>query len=104
MLWYLDCFRKAVTHASASLAILRKKGLYREKLALMRANERQFLMLEKLLDGFEGKLSSSKWAQLSKCSQDSANRDIAALLEAGILRRGPAGGRSTSYELVEWAD
>jgi Fic family protein len=49
--------------------------------------------------GFEGKLTSSKWAKIAKCSQDTAGRDIAGLLELGILRKGPAGGRSTSYEL-----
>lgn len=104
MLWYLGCFRNAITHVSSSLACMRKQALYREKLAQIRANERQFFMLQKLLEGFEGKLTSSKWAHLAKCSQDSANRDISALLEAGILRRGPAGGRSTSYELAELAD
>lgn len=104
MLWYLDCFRNAVYQAGAALAVMRKQTIYREKLVLIRANKRQFLIIQQLLEGFEGKMTSSKWAQLAKCSQDSANRDIAALLEAGILHRGPAGGRSTSYELVELSD
>ncbi len=104
LLWYLECFRKAIAQAGVSLSALKKQAVYREKLALIGANERQRLMLEKLLDGFEGKLTSSKWAQLAKCSQDSAGRDIAMLLEAGILRRGQAGGRSTAYELADLAD
>lgn len=56
--------------------------------------------LNRLLDGFEGKMTSSKWAIIAKGSQDTANRDIAALLEFGLLRKGEGGGRSTHYELV----
>jgi Fic family protein len=56
-------------------------------------------MLNKLLDGFEGKLTSSKWAKITKCSQDTATRDIQHLIEMGILRKDAAGGRSTSYIL-----
>jgi Fic family protein len=64
-------------------------------------NDRQRFMLNKLLDGFEGKLTSSKWAQLAKCSQDTALRDILDLIKHGALAKDPAGGRSTSYSLVE---
>lgn len=63
-------------------------------------NERQIEVLNRLLDGFEGKLTSSKWAKLAKCSQDTADRDIMDLVERGALRKDPAGGRSTSYSLV----
>ena len=63
-------------------------------------NERQVKILNRLLDGFEGKLTSSKWATMNHCSQDTANRDIRDLIDRGILVRGQAGGRSTSYELV----
>ncbi|MDR9395828.1 MAG: DUF4172 domain-containing protein, partial [Roseovarius sp.] len=63
-------------------------------------NERQIKVLNRLLDGFEGKMTSSKWAAIAKCSQDSATRDIAALLDLGLLRKGEGGGRSTHYELV----
>ena len=62
-------------------------------------NARQVKILNRLLDGFEGKLTSSKWARMNRCSQDTANRDIRDLIDRGILVRGPAGGRSTSYEL-----
>jgi Fic family protein len=62
-------------------------------------NERQIKLLNKLLDGFEGKLTSSKWAIIAKCSPDSALRDISDLLEHGVLVKSDSGGRSTSYEL-----
>ena len=63
-------------------------------------NERQTLVLNRLLDGFEGKLTTSKYAKLARCSQDTALRDILPLVERGILVRGPEGGRSTSYFLA----
>jgi Fic family protein len=56
--------------------------------------------LKKILDGFDGKLTSSKWAKIAKCSKDSAIRDINDLIEKGILQKDVAGGRSTSYELI----
>ena len=58
-------------------------------------------MLNKLLDGFEGKLTSSKWAKIAKCSQDTALRDIFDLIERGALTKDPGGGRSTSYSLAQ---
>jgi Fic family protein len=64
-------------------------------------NERQRLLLNRLLDGFEGKLTSSTWAKLAKCSQDTALRDMLELVELGILVLDAAGGRSTSYSLTE---
>jgi DeoR/GlpR family transcriptional regulator of sugar metabolism len=60
------------------------------------------MILNTLLDGFEGKLTSSKWAKLTKSSQDTAYRDILELVDRGILARSAEGGRSTSYELVEF--
>ena len=63
-------------------------------------NERQRLVLNRLLDGFEGKLTTSKWAKLAKCSHDTALRDILPLVERAILVRSPQAGRSASYELV----
>ena len=62
-------------------------------------NDRHRLMLNMLIDGFEGKLTSSRWAITTKCSQDTALRDIEALIALGILEKEPAGGRSTSYSI-----
>jgi len=64
-------------------------------------NERQIKLLNKLLDGFDGKLTSSKWAAIAKCSQDTALRDISDLLAKGVLVKSAASGRSTSYELAD---
>jgi len=63
-------------------------------------NDRQRAMIDRLLDGFEGKLTSSKWARLTKCSQDTALRDIDDLVAKGALTKDAAGGRSTSYSLA----
>ncbi len=68
--------------------------------AIKTFNDRQRLMLNKLLDGFEGKLTSSKWAKIAKCSQDTATRDIQDLVVKGILVKDEAGGRSTNYLLT----
>ena len=62
-------------------------------------NDRQRKLLNKLMDGFDGKLTSSKWAKIAKCSKDSAVRDINDLIDKGILQKEAAGGRSTNYEL-----
>ncbi len=67
--------------------------------ASVKLNDRQKKLLNRLLDGFEGNLTSSKWASIAKCSQDSANRDIDELLRLKILKKNPGGGRSTSYSL-----
>ena len=63
-------------------------------------NERQIKILNRMLDGFEGKLTSSKWAALAKCSPDTALRDLNDLIARGVLRKSAAGGRSTSYEIA----
>ena len=65
-----------------------------------RVNDRQRNMLNRLLDGFEGKLTSSKWAKIQKCSPDTALRDIQNLVDQHILTKDPRGGRSTSYSMV----
>ena len=67
----------------------------------MSLNERQVKLLNRLLDGFEGKLTSSKWAAIAKCSPDTALRDITQLLELGVLTKSAGGGRSTGYELAD---
>jgi Fic family protein len=67
----------------------------------MPLNERQVKLLNRLLDGFDGKLTSSKWAAIAKCSPDTALRDITQLVEFGVLQKAPGGGRSTGYELAD---
>ncbi|MGH6621168.1 MAG: DUF4172 domain-containing protein, partial [Alphaproteobacteria bacterium] len=76
------------------------KARFWERFATAPLNERQIKMLNRMLDGFEGKLTSSKWAKLTKCSQDTAYRDILDLVERGVLKKSSAGGRSTSYDLA----
>jgi Fic family protein len=76
------------------------KARYWQHWAGMPMNERQIKLLNKILDGFDGKLTSSKWASIGKCSQDTALRDISDLLELGVLKKSDASGRSTSYELA----
>jgi len=71
-----------------------------EQLNATRLNDRQRRMIDMLLDGFVGKLTTSKWAQITKCSADTALRDIETLIGLGVLRKDEAGGRSTSYRLA----
>lgn len=101
--WFLACLDRALTTAETTLANVLRKARYWEWLntppRAAQLNDRQRLMLNKLLDGFEGKLTTSKWAKIAKCSQDTALRDIQQLVELGVLIKEEAGGRSTSYGL-----
>jgi Fic family protein len=100
--WFLDMLLCAVGQAQHTLdAVLIKTRFWQRWAAPGAAplNERQAKLLNRLLDGFEGKLTSSKWAAIAKCSPDTALRDITDLLARGVLRKSDAGGRSTSYEL-----
>ena len=99
--WFLGCLDRAIGGAEEVLASVMKKARFWEEHAGKSFNERQRDMLNRLLNGFEGKLTSSKWAKLAKCSQDTALRDIGDLVKRGILARDTAGGRSTSYLLSE---
>ena len=101
MEWFLGCLDRAIAATEASLASVFKKDQFWKTHAGAPLNERQRLMLNKLLDGFEGKLTSTKWAKLAKCSQDTSQRDIVDLIEHGILIKDSAGGRSTSYSLKD---
>ena len=98
--WFLECLAHAIENAGHIFAAVLDKARFWEARAAEAFNERQANTLNRLLDGFEGKLTSSKWAKMNGCSQDTANRDIRDLIDRGVLARGPAGGRSTSYELV----
>jgi len=97
--WFLDTLHRAVQQAQQELDAVLVKTRYWQRWATLPLNERQVKLLNRLLDGFEGKLTSSKWAAIAKCSPDTALRDISDLLERGVLRKSDAGGRSTSYEL-----
>jgi Fic family protein len=97
--WFLDCLGRALAGSDTALSGVMRKARFWEKFARTGLNERQIKVLNRMLDGFEGKMTSSKWAQLAKCSQDTAYRDIQDLIARGALKRNPAGGRSTSYEL-----
>ena len=98
--WFLECLLRAIEGAQTTLAAVLAKARFWERFAKEPLNERQIKVLNRLLDGFEGKLTSSKWAKLAKSSQDTAHRDIMDLVERGALRKDAGGGRSTSYSLV----
>ena len=98
--WFLGCLGRAIDGAQITLGAVLAKARFWEALVRVTINERRRLVLNCLLDGFEGKLTSSKYAKLANCSQDTAQRDILSLVEHRILVRNPEGGRSTSYGLA----
>jgi Fic family protein len=100
MAWFLGCLTRAIDGAQTALSGVIDKARYWEKLRDVPLNDRQRLVIKKLLEGFEGKLTTSKWAALTKSSSDTALRDIQQLVERGVLVRNQAGGRSTSYSLA----
>jgi Fic family protein len=103
--WFLGCLGRAVAGAEEGLAgVLRKAKIWESINNQLPVNERQRTVINRLLDGFEGKLSSSKYAKLAKCSGDTALRDIRILLDRGILIQQEGGGRNTNYRLVEPED
>lgn len=97
--WFLSCLENALVNSRAILESVLAKARFWERHSQISLNDRQRLMLNKLLDDFEGKLTSSKWAKIAICSQDTAIRDIQDLINKGILRKEAEGGRSTNYEL-----
>lgn len=99
LVWFLQTLHRAVDQAQHTLDEVLAKARFWQRWATTPLNERQVTLLNQLLDGFDGKLTSSKWAALAKCSPDTALRDLNDLLARGVLRKSDAGGRSTSYEL-----
>lgn len=97
--WFLECLERAIDASDIILASVMRKARLWGMAVSGTFNDRQRLMLNKLIDGFEGKLTSSKWAKIAKCSQDTASRDIQDLAEKGILAKDKAGGRSTNFLL-----
>jgi len=98
--WFLNCLGRAIDGAGGTLSAVMDKARFWRRFATESFNERQIQVLNKMLDAFEGKLTSSKWAKLAKCSQDTAYRDILDLVERGALQKDAGGGRSTSYSLT----
>ncbi len=99
IVWFLNCLYRALKNTEQMIKKVLYKADFWDKHKNTELNSRQRLMLNKLLDGFEGKLKTSKWAKITKCSQDTALRDIKDLIAKGILRQEKSGGRSTNYEL-----
>jgi Fic family protein len=105
MEWFLACLGRAIDGAQTALGSVLAKARFWERTQGIDLNQRQRLVLNRFLDGykgdgFQGNLTTSKYAALAKCSQDTAHRDIAALIERGVLVQNPKGGRSTSYNLA----
>lgn len=99
--WFLECLDLACEGAERILAGVLQKARLWEALAGQKLNDRQRAIINRLADGFHGKLTSTKWAVLTKSSPDTALRDITDLVTRGILVKDPGGGRSTSYSLAE---
>ena len=99
--WFLGCLGRAIDGAQITLRAVLAKARFWERIHGVPLNDRQRLVLNRLLDPFEGILTTSKYAKLAKCSQDTALRDIDDLIKRGVLAKEPGGGRSTSYSLAE---
>ena len=98
--WFLGCLDRAIDSAADTLAAVLYKARLWEKANRRPVNERQRLVLDRMLNGFQGHMNTSKYARLAKCSTDTALRDIRDLRDRGILMQNPGGGRSTSYRLA----
>ena len=99
--WFLGCLDWAIDGAGHTLAAVLYKARLWHRINRRPVNDRQRLVINRMLNGFQGFLSTSKYAKLAKCSTDTALRDIRKLLDRGILVQNPAGGRSTSYKLAD---
>ena len=100
MEWFIACLGRAIVRSQEMLAGILAKAKFWEAMRNVALNERQRSMLNRLLDGFEGHLTTAKWAKIGNCSHDTALRDIQDLIGKGILVQNPGGSRSTSYSLV----
>jgi Fic family protein len=98
--WFLECLLRTIEGAQKTLAAVLDKARFWERFAKEPFNQRQIKVLNRLMDGFDGKLTSSKWAKFAKCSQDTEHRDIVDLVKRGALKKDSGGGRSTSYSLA----
>ena len=101
LLWFLQTMESAIDTAVEKTQRMIRKSLFWQEHRTVVLNERQIKVINRLWDGFEGKLNTSKWAKMTKTSTATALRDIQDLVDKGILRRTEEGGRSTNYELVD---
>jgi Fic family protein len=101
MIWFLNCLINSLKSSVNLLSGVLFKAEFWKKHSKTVFNERQLKMINKVLDGFDGKLTSSKWAKIAKCSKDTAIRDINDLIDKKILKKELEGGRSTNYELKQ---
>lgn len=99
--WFLVTLYRAIESSHSTLEKVLVKALFWQRLAGVALNERQVKLLNRMLDGLEGKLTSSKWAAIAKCSPDTALRDITQLMALGVLQKSNGAGRSTGYLLVD---
>ena len=102
LMWFINCLHRSLKSTEETMGKVLYKADFWDKHRETEFNSRQRLLLNKLFDGFKGKLKSSKWAKITKCSPDTALRDIKDLIEKGILKQDKSGGRSTNYELTEF--
>jgi Fic family protein len=98
--WFFECLSRAMNESEEILSLVLKKAFFWKVHEKTIFNQRQVFLLNKLLDGFEGKLTTAKWAKIARCSHDTALRDINDLIEKTVLIKEEAGGRSSSYVLV----
>lgn len=99
LLWFLECLDRAIKGADETLTGVLNKAAFWDAHKSKAMNERQQYVINLMLGDFEGRLTSSKWAKLTKCSQDTALRDINDLVEKGVIEKGKYSGRSTYYGL-----
>lgn len=98
--WFLGCFSRTIDRAESALAQVLRKADFWQRYEREHFSERQKAVLNRYLDGFDGKLTAKKWAAVGKCSIPTAQRDILDLVERNVLRRLPGGSKNTSYELI----
>lgn len=103
LIWFLESLYRAIDQAQKTLDTVLIKARFWNTWSDIKMNQRQIKLVNMLLDGFHGKLTSKKWATIGKCSSDTALRDINELIGLGILKKSEAGGRSTSYEIAEFS-
>lgn len=104
LLWFFGCLENAIRRASATIERTLQKAAFWNKFRDTDVNERQRKVLNRMWDGFEGKLTTSKWAKICSCSQDTALRDINDLISKGMLRNSGESGRNANYRLAEEGD